>query len=118
TYGHELGDRALRAVGELLREAIRETDVVGRYGGDGFMVVLPDTPAAGALIVADRLLRRAEGLRLEEDGKEIPVHLSVGIATLETTEEERDFPVEQDAMLVATESLIACADRALYAAKG
>jgi two-component system, cell cycle response regulator len=118
SYGHQLGDRALRAVGELLREGIRETDVVGRYGGDEFMVVLPDTPAAGALIVADRLLHRARSLTVEEAGQVVPVHLSVGIATLDATEEERDLAVEQDAMNAATESLIACADRALYAAKG
>lgn len=118
THGHQVGDRALRAVGELLRDGIRETDVVGRYGGDEFMVVLPDTPAAGALIVADRLLHRAASLHVEEEGQVVPIQLSVGIATLETTEEEKDLPVEQDAMLAATESLVACADRALYAAKG
>lgn len=117
-YGHQLGDRALRAVGELLREAIRETDVVGRYGGDEFMVVLPDTPAVGALTVADRLLQRARTLVLEEDGHTIPICLSVGIATLDASEEEREIAVDQEAMLAAAESLIACADRALYAAKG
>lgn len=117
-YGHRVGDHALRAVGALLRETIRETDVLGRYGGDEFMIVLPDTPPAGALVLADRLLRRTEALRLENEGRSIPVHLSLGIATLASADGDRDLPVEQAAILGAAESLIAGADRALYAAKG
>ena len=117
-YGHQLGDRALRAVGQALRDAVRETDIVGRYGGDEFMVVLPETPASGALIVANRILQRATGILLEEDGATVPVRLSVGIATLQPPEAETDHFVEAESLESAAEALIASADRALYSAKG
>ncbi len=118
TRGHQVGDRALRAVGELLRDGTRETDVVGRYGGDEFMVILPDTPAAGALVVADRLLHQVGSLHVEEDGQAVPIHLSVGVATLQGADEEKIVAIEQDSIPAAAASLIASADRALYSAKG
>jgi diguanylate cyclase (GGDEF)-like protein len=118
TYGHQTGDQALRRVGEVLRTAVRETDIVGRYGGDEFMVVLPDTPPAGALIVANRVLQRAEGMSVDANGVEVPLRLSIGVGALEITPEEADRMAETDAVERAGEELIACADRALYAAKG
>jgi diguanylate cyclase (GGDEF)-like protein len=117
-YGHQTGDQALRSVGEVLRTAVRETDVVGRYGGDEFMVVLPDTPPAGALIVANRVLQRAEGLSVDFNGTDVPLKLSIGVGALEITPEEIDRMAEPDAVERAGEELLACADRALYAAKG
>ena len=117
-YGHQVGDRALRLVGQILREAVRETDVVGRYGGDEFMVILPDTAAAGALIVANRILQRIANSAVEEDGLSIPIHLSVGIATLAPPEAETAAALDSDALELAAESLTASADRALYQAKG
>jgi diguanylate cyclase (GGDEF)-like protein len=117
-FGHQTGDQALRRVGEALRTAVRETDVVGRYGGDEFMVVLPDTPPAGALIVANRILQRTQGLCIEANGCDVPLRLSVGVGALEITAEEVDRLAEPDAVERAADELIACADRALYAAKG
>jgi diguanylate cyclase (GGDEF)-like protein len=117
-FGHQVGDQALRQVGEALRTAVRETDVVGRYGGDEFMVVLPDTPPAGALIVANRVLQRAQGLCVGANGTEVPLRLSVGVGALEITAEEVDRLAEPEEVERAGEELIACADRALYAAKG
>lgn len=117
-YGHQTGDQALRRVGEVLRTAVRETDVVGRYGGDEFMVVLPETPPAGALIVANRVIQRAAGMCVEANGAEVPLRLSVGVGALEITAEEADRMADPEAVDRAAEELIACADRALYAAKG
>ena len=118
-YGHQVGDRALRQVGELLREAVRETDVVGRYGGDEFIMILPGTAAAGALIVADRIMQRVRSAALEEDGVTIPLHLSLGISTLQPPLPEAGDPgMDPDSFASAAEGLIASADRALYAAKG
>ncbi len=117
-YGHLAGDRALAAVGDLLRLAVRETDVVGRFGGDEFIIVLPDTPAAGALVAANRLLERARGLAVEADGEEVPIHLSLGIGTLLPDTPTGDAHTEREVVARAAASLIEHADRALYAAKG
>jgi two-component system, cell cycle response regulator len=116
--GHQAGDRALAVTGDLLRLAVRETDIVGRYGGDEFMVILPDTAAAGALIVANRLLERAANFILENEGYEIPIRLSVGIGTLLPEEGEEELAVDKEHLAKAAERLVGCADRALYAAKG
>lgn len=117
-HGHQVGDRALRLVSDVLREAVRETDVVGRYGGDEFMVVLPDTAPAGAMIVANRILQRIANTAVMEEGFAIPIHLSVGIATLQPPAVDPGGLMDTDALSVAAEGLLASADRALYAAKG
>ena len=118
-YGHPVGDRALSTVGRFLCESVRESDVVGRYGGDEFMVILPDTPADGAVIAANRLLERARALHVEAEGCSVPIHLSVGIGTVSLSSEESetlggDGPIVE----MITDGLIASADRALYEAKG
>ena len=118
TYGHQAGDRALTAVGTLLRESVRDTDTVGRYGGDEFLVVLPETPATGARIVAERILERMRTLRLTEGVDIIPIRLSIGISTLALTPEEADLLRGAEDLETAAEGLVASADAALYAAKG
>jgi diguanylate cyclase (GGDEF)-like protein len=117
-HGHQAGDRALAAVGELLRIGVRDTDVVGRYGGDEFMVILPETPPAGALIAANRLLARAANLYLETEGGSVPVRLSVGIGTLIPDDHHEESWVDREHLTLAAQTLIGSADRALYAAKG
>jgi len=118
-YGHPAGDRALSTVGRFLCECVRESDIVGRYGGDEFIVILPDTTAAGAAMAAQRLLDRGADLRVEVEGTSIPIHLSVGIGTVSLAT-DGDEPLLGDDTLVETiaEGLIAHADRALYSAKG
>ncbi len=62
SYGHASGDAALRVFAECIRSCIRDTDVVARYGGDEFMLILSNTPLAGARLVAERLRRAVEAL--------------------------------------------------------
>ena len=118
TFGHQAGDRALAAVGDLLRIGVRDTDVVGRYGGDEFMVILPETPAAGAMVVANRLLQRAANLNIEVRGESVPIRLSVGIGTLAPDEVSGEIRIDRAHLALAAESLIGRADKALYSAKG
>ena len=118
TYGHPAGDRALATVGRFLCECVRESDVVGRYGGDEFMVILPDAPADGAAIAANRLLDRARTLHVDVDGCSIPIQLSLGIGTVALSAEESETLGDAAMIEMITDGLIACADRALYAAKG
>lgn len=81
-HGHVVGDEVLRATGEILRSAIRETDCVARFDGDEFMVVLPDTPPEGARMVAQRLLERAAATTVNGASGKVPINLSVGCGTL------------------------------------
>ena len=80
--GHLRGSQALVEMAALLRESIRETDVAGRLGGDEFAVVLPDTGAAGAVAVGDRLrVRVARRAFLRREGLDIRLTVSVGVAS-------------------------------------
>jgi diguanylate cyclase len=101
-HGHPLGDEVIRSVATILRSSLREDDVPGRYGGEEFGVLLPDTPAAGAEVIAERIRRRIEGAALTRSGLRATV--SIGIAEL--APQDIDYTVG-----------ISHADRALYAAK-
>jgi diguanylate cyclase (GGDEF)-like protein len=79
-YGHGAGDECLRAVAKALESALqRGTDYVGRYGGEEFVVILPDCDAAGALIVADRILGRISSLAIPHTFSETADHVTVSI---------------------------------------
>ena len=100
TYGHLVGSDALCRLANILRIHCREVDTAGRYGGDEFVLVLPETEIASARRVADRISER-----LKTDGDEPPVSVSIGVAV---------YP--QDGRTI--DELLAAADRALYREKG
>ncbi len=106
-YGHPVGDGCLRDVARTLQRAlVRPDDVLARYGGEEFIVLLRDSPAAGALVVAERLRAAVQGLRIENAGSpEHVVTVSIGVASAELTNE------------AAAARLVEDADRALYEAK-
>jgi diguanylate cyclase (GGDEF)-like protein len=80
-HGHFYGSRTLREVGGLLRSAVREEDVVSRYGGDEFVIVLPDTDAQGALAVAERIRTAVKNHRfLAEFGLDARLSASLGLS--------------------------------------
>jgi diguanylate cyclase (GGDEF)-like protein len=101
-YGHEKGDQALAATSAAMRNSIRESDVAGRYGGEEFLILLPDTPLDGAVVLAEKL--RQELMLVEVPGVDRSVTASFGVALFPT-----DAP--------DGEMLVRMADRALYAAK-
>jgi diguanylate cyclase (GGDEF)-like protein len=101
-YGHDKGDQALAAASTALRGSLRESDLVGRYGGEEFLILLPDTPLDGALVLAEKL--RAELALVNVPGVDRAVTGSFGVAS---------FPDDAP----DGEMLVRMADRALYAAK-
>jgi diguanylate cyclase (GGDEF)-like protein len=104
-HGHLAGSRTLTEVGSILAEAVRESDILARYGGDEFVVVLPETPPAGALVIAERI-RRAIAAHpfLREEGLEARISASFGIAS---------YPDHA----LTPEGLIQKADQAMYRVK-
>jgi diguanylate cyclase (GGDEF)-like protein len=112
-FGRDAGDEALRAVARVLAANLRQTDVlardagglVARLGGDEFALLLPETDAAGAEAVAGRLVEAVAAERLEVDGRELRLGVSVGVATFD----ENGCPPAKD--------LLAAADRAVYMVK-
>jgi two-component system cell cycle response regulator len=101
-HGHQAGDAVLVAVTRALAQNLRAEDHLGRLGGEEFLVVLPDTDAAAAARVTDKLCREAARTEVEHDGDRIAVTVSIGVATWADE---------------APEELLRRADRALYDAK-
>ena len=103
-YGHVFGDAVLRGVAAALKAALRGSDLCCRYGGDEFVMLLPETPLVGARHVADSLRRRLAGTTVEHSEGPIAITASIGVAVAR--------PGELDA-----DGLLARADAAMYRAK-
>lgn len=105
TYGHQIGDVVLREVANLMQNRLRATDVIGRYGGEEFMIILQETGHPGARIVAENLVRKVNQSPLDI-GVEEPIHVTVsaGFAS---------YPID----VPDADGLVRLADMGLYEAK-
>jgi diguanylate cyclase (GGDEF)-like protein len=101
-YGHEKGDQALAAASAAPGSALRESDLAGRYGGEEFLILLPDTPLEGAVVLAEKL--RDEVSLVSIPGVDRAITASFGVASFPADTPDGDM-------------LVRMADRALYAAK-
>lgn len=102
-YGHPVGDIVIKETARLLRMTVRKADLVARYGGDEFVVVLPEADLAAAKLVAEKLCQIVRENKLLSEGRELNVTLSIGAAEFHPHETARE--------------LIQAADQALYKAK-
>lgn len=103
-YGHLVGDAILRGVSERIKENIRQVDLIGRYGGEEFSVILTETDRDGALLAAERIRRAVEEECIKIYDESLNISVSIGIAI---------FPEHAG----STQALIEKADHALYQAK-
>jgi diguanylate cyclase (GGDEF)-like protein len=83
SYGHVAGDAVLVTVARTLRESVRRTDLVARWGGDEFVIVLPNAPARIAAEACERIRALVRQARTHQEGKEIRVTVAAGYSTLE-----------------------------------
>ncbi len=106
TYGHQIGDKIIVHTAQVLRQTLRSSDLLGRYGGDEFLAILPDTEITEARQIAQSLVESivASLFRPREDAERMPLTLAVGIAA---------FPRDGDTLL----DLIASAEAAMNDAK-
>jgi diguanylate cyclase (GGDEF)-like protein len=104
TFGHLVGSQALAEMGQVFRRIVRETDVVGRYGGDEFVIVLPETPLSAAMVIAERIRRKVEECEFVAQNLSIRLTVSLGVA---------NCPKHT----LTAEGLIKKADAAMYRAK-
>lgn len=104
TYGHVAGDAVLKSFAQVVLNAIRENDIVFRYGGEEFAVILPSTDSHGAMAVAERIRQDIEAAIFRDGGVTLKVTVSIGVSLC---------PGNSD----TSRGLILMADKALYAAK-
>ena len=104
TYGHAMGDCVIKAVAEASKAAIRTSDMVFRYGGEEFLILLSNTDREGATLLADRLRQKIEETCIICDGTHVSATVSVGVTCMKAKDDSRS-------------ELFSRADAALYQAK-
>jgi diguanylate cyclase (GGDEF)-like protein len=103
TYGHLTGDRVLQLLTRRCLDHIRKIDIFGRFGGEEFVILLPDCDSQGAIKIGERLRKCVEGEPFQTESRDIRITISLGAATVRVPDD--------------LASLIGRADKALYAAK-
>ena len=105
TYGHAVGDLVIKSIATLLRQRLRQSDIIGRYGGEEFVAVLPECDIESARLVLEDVRTRFAALRFTHEGKNFDCTLSAGLAC---SSEHPEFHAPE---------LLILADQALYGAK-
>ena len=103
-YGHASGDKALQVFTNICTGMLRNVDVFGRWGGEEFVILLPETDAEGAAIMAERLRKLTEEQELECHGQKYNMTVSIGVAQFHDNEVSMEGPIDR-------------ADKAVYEAK-
>lgn len=103
-YGHEAGNRLIKALTDSVKSCLRDTDILARYGGDEFIVLLPETGSESAVEVGDRIRKAVQNTAFDMEGNQIKTTVSIGIVS---------FPAHAE----NTDDLLKKVDRALYRSK-
>ena len=103
-FGHEAGDKLIKMIAGVIRESVRDVDLVARYGGDEYVVLMSESNRTNAGVVAERIRKAVENTSFNESGKRIYTTVSIGIAS---------FPTDTQ----NGEELLAIADKRLYICK-
>lgn len=103
TYGHQAGDKVLTVIAQLLHKQIRETDFVARFGGEEFVLLLPETSAENSTVATENIRKAVEATEFHFRGKRVPITISCGVSQFQ----QGDSP----------ERVFERADKALYEAK-
>jgi two-component system cell cycle response regulator len=111
THGHQAGDYVLSMVARILKAECRESDIVGRFGGEEFIVILAKSDVPGSMVFAERFRKRIESTAVLFDGKRIPVTVSMGTSSFNEVWQPGSNPER------ALKDLVNRADTALYFAK-
>ena len=104
SFGHQAGDLVLKEIADICLAILRKVDVMCRYGGEEFVVLLPETEVADAAHAAERMCTAISSLRLKTEKGDVSVSVSIGVAEMEKSR-------------ASFEKLLAAADTALYSAK-
>ncbi len=105
TFGHATGDLALQRVAQTCKEELRETDILGRIGGEEFAVFMPETELQGAFVAAEKIRKKIASIQMFSLGRNLPVSLSVSLGVAALKRED------------TLSTLMAKTDKLLYAAK-
>ncbi|MFZ3171395.1 MAG: diguanylate cyclase [Carboxydocellales bacterium] len=109
TYGHSIGDQALLEVVEAINLTIRKADIMGRWGGEEFIIICPNTGKAAAVALAERIRQRVEEVDfVTNEGAQIPLTVSIGVA---------EYYPKNSKSYLSSDDMINRADKALYQAK-
>jgi two-component system, cell cycle response regulator len=106
-YGHQVGDQLLCSLVVLCTKQLRNVDILGRYGGEEFVVLMPETGSEGAFKASERLRAKIEKMKINTPAGKLSITVSMGLTSLERGFDQRE----------TLDSLIKYADKALYAAK-
>ena len=100
TFGHPFGDQALRQSATRMKETLRRYDVLGRIGGEEFLVISPGAPLEGAAILGERIRRQVESLRILDGDRESSVTVSIGVTSFSAEAKSPDILMRKaDALL-------------------
>jgi diguanylate cyclase len=103
-YGHDAGDRVLKAIAKRVNEMIRKPDIFARYGGEEFVIILPEITIEHGVTVSEKLRKEIENAVFEYEGERVPITISIGIT--EVNESDKQY-----------ESIVSRADSYMYQAK-
>jgi len=103
-YGHAAGDEVIRAFCQVVTQVIRKTDMLFRYGGEEFVVLLSNTGREGALLLAERIRREIENMKIRIGASALPVTVSLGVASLRGLENGQSLFERADAALYQAKS--------------